>query len=568
LLVDGDGDGTQEYSVQATIKTDTQPPPQLLNFSAIGAENAIEIRWDPPTEGVADIAYYQALCATSRGGAPAKSSPPAPRYQTARHLCDAPSDITLQPADIVSNTGHDAGMGAIVLTDEMAQVNPAFICGESASSTSTSLRIEGLQNGVEYTVMLLAIDLSGNARGTWFTSSLVPQPATDFWEDLHDQGSGVEGGFCLLAQAYGDGGPLTRALRSFRDNTLADTAYGRWLIDVYYATIGGIDLHSSLALRIVAGVLLLPLVAFALLWHLLTLPGLIGLAALLVIIRKRRRSLRLARLAAVATTLAILAFVPARAHAQSPYWEENEFDQRAADLPPGDPLRVRWHAGLRLGPYVPGIDAQLGMPIGKYAGPYEQMFGGYSVLPVVDLDYFLWRGFGQFGVGASIGYMGKKAHAWQAGSDPMDPNRPRAEGDSNRFRLFPLSVNAVYRFTFLDDEYGVPVIPYARGGLAYYVWWMTAPNGDFAKSCKGPNTSDSCAKTTAAGATLGVVGSVGISIRAERIDAGAARSMRESGIEHAGFYAELNAGKVDGFGSDKKLSVGDATWFAGVDFEF
>jgi hypothetical protein len=44
--------------------------------------------------------------------------------------------------------------------------------------------------------------------------------------------------------------------------------------------------------------------------------------------------------------------------------------------------------------------------------------------------------------------------------------------------------------------------------------------------------------------------------------------MRESGIEHAGFYAEYSLGKVDGFGSDKKLSVGDATWFAGVDFEF
>jgi hypothetical protein len=44
--------------------------------------------------------------------------------------------------------------------------------------------------------------------------------------------------------------------------------------------------------------------------------------------------------------------------------------------------------------------------------------------------------------------------------------------------------------------------------------------------------------------------------------------MRESGIEHAGFYGEYSAGKVDGFGSDKKLSVGDSTWFAGVDFEF
>ena len=73
------------------------------------------------------------------------------------------------------------------------------------------------------------------------------------------KGSGVEGGFCLLAQAYGDDNPLTSTLRAFRDETLASTAYGRWLIDVYYGTVGGLDLHGSIALRIVVGVLLLPL---------------------------------------------------------------------------------------------------------------------------------------------------------------------------------------------------------------------------------------------------------------------------------------------------------------------
>jgi hypothetical protein len=164
--------------------------------------------------------------------------------------------------------------------------------------------------------------------------------------------------------------------------------------------------------------------------------------------------------------------------------------------------------------------------------------------------------------------MGKKAKAWTAESMPSDPMRPRSEGDSNTFRLFPLTLSAVYRFTYLDDEFGIPVVPYARAGLGYYVWWVRAPNGDFAESCKGGGDAMGCPKTTAAGASLGFVGSVGLAIRAERIDVSAARSMRESGIEHAGFYGEYSIGKVDGFGSDKKLSVGDATWFAGVDFEF
>ena len=45
-------------------------------------------------------------------------------------------------------------------------------------------------------------------------------------------------------------------------------------------------------------------------------------------------------------------------------------------------------------------------------------------------------------------------------------------------------------------------------------------------------------------------------------------SMRESGIEHTGFYFEGSYGWIDGFGSDEKLALGALTWFGGIDFEF
>lgn len=567
-LVDADADSQFEYFLQDIIETDTEPPPLPTSFRAVGAENAIEISWTAPAEGVADIAYYQALCASTLSGAPASSSPPAPRYQTAHQLCNAANDVTLTASEITSTTTTDAGTGAIELPQELAQLDPAFLCGESTASTATSMRIDGLRNGTEYTVVLLAIDRYGNFAGTYFTSALVPQPATDFWEDLHDRGSGAEGGFCLIAQTYGDGGPLTSTLRSFRDSTLAQTAAGRALIDAYYATIGRIDLHGSLVLRVLVGALLLPLVALALLWHLLTLPGLFVLAGLVVFARRFR--LRRLALAAGPATLVLLVLVlsPATAQAQTPYWESTSVEAEDEDLPLGDPRRVKWHAGVRLGPYVPGIDAQLDMPAAGADGPYEQMFGGYSILPMVDIDRFFIYRYGQIGGGVSIGYMGKKARPWQAGSDPADPDRPRSAGDHNTFRLIPVSFNAVFRLSVLDDEFGIPLVPYARGGLAYYVWWSSGPSGDFAKACVSGGSDPMCETTKARGASLGLVGSIGLAIRAERIDTDAARSMRESGIEHAGFYAEYSVGKVDGFGSDKKLSVGDATWFAGVDFEF
>jgi hypothetical protein len=564
-LADSDMNASLDYSVSKPINIDTKAPDQPTNYRVAGAENAIEISWTPPAD-TSDVYYYQAFCAKVLSQTPGKDSGrPAPRYQSGKMLCNN-TDVPFFLSMSLDNSTPDSDAGTGVMEPPgWSDGDPIYLCAENGTPTAQGIRIEGLENGTEYLIGVLVMDQAGNAQGTHFTTVVKPQPATDFWEDLHDQGSDVEGGFCLLSQTYGDSGPLTGALRSFRDNTLADTFYGRWLVDVYYGTIGRIDLHGSLVLRIVVGIVLLPLVVLALLWHLLTLPGLLGMFALLYLVR--RRKLVLARVA-TASTIAVIALVPTRAHAQSPYWEHNDFTEPQSDLPPGDPERVHWHAGIRLGPYVPGIDAQLGMPVGKYDGPYEQMFGGYSILPMLDVDYFFLRGFGQFGVGASLGYMGKKERAWLADSDPMDPDRQRSSGDWNKFRLFPFSINAVYRFTYLDDNYGVPVVPYARGGLAYYVWWITAPNGDFAKSCVGPNTSTDCAKTTAAGASLGVVGSVGLALRAERVDASAARSMRESGIEHAGFYAEYSIGKVDGFGSDKKLSVGAATWFAGVDFEF
>ena len=150
---------------------------------------------------------------------------------------------------------------------------------------------------------------------------------------------------------------------------------------------------------------------------------------------------------------------------------------------------------------------------------------------------------------------------------PGMEGRERSPGDENTFRLLPLALTAVYRFTWLDDNWGIPVVPYLRGGLSYYVWWFRT-NGETSSACWDGTQDPGCDKDKAIGATIGVQGSIGVAIRAERIDPDAATSMRASGIQHAGFYAELSLARVDGFGRDEKLSVGDATWFAGVDFEF
>ena len=337
LLVDSDGDNVYDYFTNQSIGKgtdvpgiDTQPPPLPTDFEASSAERAVRLSWTPPLSRASDVFFYQALCADQDGN-PALSSPPAPRYQTARSVCNLEQDITLEPSEIETDDDTMA-----IVPDAMRRLDPAYLCGDSTSPTATGLLIEGLDNNVPYTVTLVAIDRSGNASGTYFTRTITPRPATDFWEDLHDRGSLVEGGFCLLAETYGDGNPLTQALRAFRDGTLASTVLGRALIEAYYATTGtlGEAVHGSIVLRVIAAIVLAPLVVIALAWHALTLPGLIALVALGWLWVRRRRWLtrtvvRLARFAVPAAAVA-LALVPAQARAQgpTPYWDNTDGARR------------------------------------------------------------------------------------------------------------------------------------------------------------------------------------------------------------------------------------------------
>lgn len=491
---------------------DTKPPPLPDSIRATGGENSIDISWSIPTSNNEDLYAYQALCATTDDAA--VKSGATPLYSTTDTICGIPQVLDLAATD----PGGD-GTEIPAALASFSSLDRAFICGTQESATATSIRIEGLENGVEYKVALVAIDFYGNPTGTFFTRTITPQPVTDFWEDIHDRGGKVEGGLC--------------------------------------STNGG-D----------------------------ALPGLVIPLALAFLIRRRKK---LATLAVVGSIGAMFASSStASADDFTPYWEDpSNTTESGAEIYED---HVKWHVGIKLGPYTPAIDEQfkdLNATNGTSIGPYQAMFGNYytdddgdgmleshdkrvyQFLPMLDVERVIWSGSGQVAVGGTLGYMQKRAFAYADGSTPAeDPFRVRTRAASNTFRLIPFALTASYRATQLDDLWGIPVVPYLRGGLSYYVWWMKGPNGNLSKICTDGTTDSGCKGNKAYGGSLGFQGALGLSIRAERIDAAAARSMKQSGIYHAGFYVELMAAIVNGFGDDKKLSVGDKTWFGGFDFEF
>jgi len=487
---------------------DTNPPPLPENIAASGGEGSIELTWEIPQANAADLFAFQAFCMDASGAAVKAGS--TPLYSTTETVCGIPS-----PQDLVATT-VDSTEGTEVTTapPEFANLDQAFICGTQVSGTATSLKIDDLENGQEYKIALIAVDFYGNPTGTFLTRTITPRPVIDLWEDIHDRGGKIEGGFC--------------------------------------STSGGDALPGLL-------------VPFGLIWLL------------------RRSSRR--RLAPLAMLGGLIA-MPAVVHADdfTPYWENpaSTTDSGAAVYED----QVKWRAGIKLGPYTPGVDDQLGVNAITGLGPYGAMFGNYytdddndgvaeahdkhvyQFLPMLDVDRVIWSGSGQVTLGGSIGYMQKSAFAYRDGTTADELFRVRSRASSNTFRLIPLAITASYRVTQLDDLYGIPLVPYLRGGLAYYVWWMKGPSGSLSKICTDGTQDSDCEGNKAYGGTLGVQGALGLSIRAERIDKDASRAMKNSGIVHAGFYIEAMAAIVNGFGSDTKLSVGDRTWFAGFDFEF
>ncbi len=499
VLVDTTGAGTfdhvQGYSIGTTptvTRIDTRAPNAPTNFIASSAEGAIRVEWKIDEATQTDVYGFQALCA-KQDGTPALTTPSKPpQYTRVRDLCGIEQESDTEAFVVTETAVKSTDTATAMFPPTMMQLDSAFICGEKIEKTATGMLISGLENDVPYSVIIVTLDEYGNAVGSALVNTVTPKPAYDFWEDLHNRGSNVEGGFCLTGTQSpgGTAGPLALAL----------------------------------------GYLLL---------------------------RRRRNARTFARLAPVAALAFVMLGGTRLARAQTPYWEEQQ-DEEARYT---DEDLVKWHVGLRLGPYTPAIDKQFGME----PGPYAEMFGGYQVLPMLDIDRIVWRGFGQLGFGGSIGYMQKTANAW---ADPVPgEDRMRSPGDENTFRLWPLVATAVYRFTWLDDNFGIPVVPYIRGGISYYIWWMRT-NGKTSTACWDGTNTPGCDADKAYGGTIGVQGSIGLAIRAERVDPSAASAMRQGGIQHAGFYGELQLAKVDGFGSEYKLSVGDTTWFAGVNFEF
>lgn len=263
---------------------------------------------------------------------------------------------------------------------------------------------------------------------------------------------------------------------------------------------------------------------------------------------------------------------------------------------------------LKFGPYVPHLDD---VPWLGGRTPFSDHFGDpadekgalphVGLLSKVEFDYQFWGKFGIFAIGLESGYYAASAPAYTllsgtttvngttvttkqpcqvtAGPDNSRqysvPGRPNLDyysdctsGDTDKFNVVPIALMFIYRFDVLSKRFRVPLIPYVKVGLAYYVWWFG--NSDSFSSQYSVTGSDGATQSRpAAGGSFGVVLHPGLAIDLSAIDPRAARAIdQEIGLNRVAAFVELDAALVNGFGQGRAMNLSDTTLSAGLSFEF
>ncbi len=212
----------------------------------------------------------------------------------------------------------------------------------------------------------------------------------------------------------------------------------------------------------------------------------------------------------------------------------------------------QWFAfEVRFAPYWPQIDSQPGLT----GTPYKDIFGTMPRLLVSgEFDVQLLRipHFGSLGPAFSFGYTQMSAPA------PLADGSGKLSAENTNLEVFPMYLAAVLRIDVLMRDFHIPIVPYAKLGVATTIWRSFTDSG----------TSTYLGKQ-AFGATWGEQIALGGMLNLDWIDRASAVHLDEAaGINHTYLFGEWMLANLDNFGSSSGLRVGPNTFCGGLAFEF
>ncbi len=235
-----------------------------------------------------------------------------------------------------------------------------------------------------------------------------------------------------------------------------------------------------------------------------------------------------------------------------------------------DPNRYRtgqeFMLELRVQQYIPDVDAEFAdgqrtprtseIAIEDAGGPYEYVFGkGRRYAVGFEFDWQVFRIPYIGTVGPAYGFLSTKSTA--KARSLKDPETK--SGEETALTIIPMYLVAVLRADVIWNEFGIPLIPYAKGGVGWALWW--SQTGGKVDTVNG---------VRAQGTTFGYQFALGGALLLDFFDEEAAGEMDNSiGVNHSYIFAEWYVSKLEGGGIFKKqMYVGTNSWAAGLAFEF
>ncbi len=386
-------------------------------------------------------------------------------------------------------------------TEPAAPTEDVDLAGWKSESISDpdgrKMVLDSLKNGQRYEIMMVATDEAGNVSRQGNHVYARPWPVQDFYRRYRCAGGSDEGEFgCSHAPGSAGGGAL---------------------------------LGAGMAL-----------------------------AALLLLARSRRRSPsrlggRGALLGALLWAAGAVA-LPSSAAAQD---SEGWFQEPDRTLEPeSEPSKGR--AGESERDWVFEFDfmryrPQLGKEQGVQGDPYKLVFGSEDMyLFTGTLEHHLFTGIigaWSLGLGAGFGTVSEKA---------LQPWDGKPSPDETALRMVPMKLQLAWRFDYLAREVGIPLVPFAKGGLVYALWWATRGDGKLSKHEGGE----------AFGGRAGYTYSGGLALALNAIDPVLGREFDlDFGVNAVYFSVEYMRMVLDGFGKEG-IVLSDDAWVFGLSFEF
>ncbi len=214
---------------------------------------------------------------------------------------------------------------------------------------------------------------------------------------------------------------------------------------------------------------------------------------------------------------------------------------------------------LRFGPYRPAVDDNPAL-----AGrPYHDVFKDHTMfLTSLELDWQFYHPPGvSLGFGGQIGFMQSYAKSLIEGTN-------EASVDYTVLNVMPFALLFVARVDALADMVNIPLVPYFKIGINWYLWWILG-GGDTAEY-----TGEDGRTEKGRGGTLGWQVSPGLALRLDSFDKKSARTFdNEIGVNHSYLFVEMLWAFVDRFGNSDYMNLSsdtfaNATIMAGLALEF